>query len=41
MLSERLAVLLELDLLLDSLLVLACDVYFSRIFIAECYEFFL
>lgn len=41
MLSKRLAVLLELDLLLDSLLVLAGDVYFSGVFVAEGNEFFL
>jgi hypothetical protein len=40
-LSKGFAVLLELDFLLYSLLILASNVDFSRVFVSECDEFFL
>ena len=41
MLSKGFAILLELDLLLNSLFVLSSDVYFSGVLVAECDEFIL
>ncbi len=41
MLAESLAVLLELDFLLDSLAVFAAHIYFPSILVAERYEFIL